>query len=336
MKLKWSFAMLLAWGSASHAREALGEVKVDNLVVRPQFHLVEPAKGDFKIGESLFSVRWLMDEKTSAVFTIGSKSLLGTSVHYTNVENEDLGFVEAYGEYKFDYGTFRAGLQPVEYSLEGKIPEADLNMPRTLIFQKRWVPLRDVGLSYEISNDGYFTHIMVHNGESGPNLDGRPWVTAIWGWEGLRLRMGLAGQTGSTKPESTSSSADTLAGVDPSFEAQWRQGGPFIQWTPPNWQMRLEVDLGELVQEEKIRKYSSGSFTVTHELNSFFWGLRYDQVDPNQSRDNDRISEVSLALGLVSARRTSRLFLVGAKVFEEGAQIPNDELRLIWHLTPQL
>src|SRR5690242_12703369 len=124
MRLLWIFLLLTS--SGAWAREQLGQLKVDNLVVRPQFHLIEPAKADFQIGESLFSIRWEMDTRIAAVFTVGAKTLLGTSIHYTPAVSEDLGFIEGYGEYTSDYGVFRAGLQPVMLGNEGAVGEADL------------------------------------------------------------------------------------------------------------------------------------------------------------------------------------------------------------------
>lgn len=328
---------VLLFSGSLFAREQLGQLKVDNLVVRPQFYLVEPAKAEFQIGDSLFSVRWDMDTRIGAVFTVGAKTLLGTSVHYTDNVSEDLGFIEAYGEYLSDYGTFRAGLQPVMLGNEGAVGESDLDMPRSLLYQRRLAPLRDVGFSYAVDFNGYFTRLMVHNGESGSNIDGRPWVTGRWGWSKPgRWRLGFSGQTGSTKPTATVGSNDTLAGVDENENAQWRMGGPFLVWTPHQWRVAVEGYLGEMDQRSEVRKYSVGYVKVSYEGPKWFWGLRFDQFDPNHSVDSDIERQVSLAFGMTSERRTSRVFLVLTKAFEVGSQQPNDELRLIWHLTPQL
>jgi hypothetical protein len=327
----------MAVSVAAPAREQLGRIEIDNLVLRPQFTLLEPAKANFELGESLFAVRWEMDARVRAVFAVGSKTLLGTSVHFADELPEELGFVEAYGEYESDYGTFRAGLQPVGLGFEGNVREADMDMPRSLIYQRRLAPLRDIGVSYEVDYNGYFTRLMVHNGESGANEDGRPWYTGRWGWGTPdRWRVGFGGQTGTTKPESTSVTDDELAGVNEDEEAQWRMGGPFIVWTPHRWRVALEAYLGELVQNEDLRKFSAGNLTVAYTGRKWFVGLRYDHFDPNHDNKTDLERNVSLALGLTSERRTSRLYLVGTKVFEESGQVPNDELLLIWHLTPEI
>jgi hypothetical protein len=319
------------------AREQLGLLKVDNLVIRPQFYLLEPALGDFQLGESLFSVRWEMDTKIDAVFTVGAKDLIGTSTHYVEELGEDLGFIEAYGEYSSSYGKVRAGLQPVAFGYEGSLGEADLNMPRSLVYQKRLVPLRDIGLSYQIEYMGFFTRMMVHNGESGANVDGRPWYTANWGWrDQRRWQFGLSGQTGTTKPESTNLSQDQLAGVDPLKPAHWRLGGPFMVWTPHRWRLIFEGHVGEVTQEKVTNKYGVGNVSLTHTGEPWFWGIRYDHLDPHLDQDGDQQRQISLSVGYLSERNTSRVFLVVSKVFEETRQLPNDELRLVWHLTPRL
>ncbi len=319
------------------AREQLGKIEIDQLVVRPQFKVIEPAKANFELGESLFAVRWEMDQQISAVFTVGSRELLGTSTHFTDEVTEDLGFVETYGQYISNYGTFRAGLQPVVMGYEGNVAEADMDFPRSLIYQRRLVPLRDIGVSYAVDYNGYFTRMMVHNGESGPNKDGRPWYTGRWGWGAPdRIRVGFAGTTGTTKPESTLLSNDSLANVDPTKDAQWRMGGPFVVWTPGRWRTVFEFYLGEVVQDNDIRKHSAGNLTMSYTGPKWFTGLRYDHFDPNHDNKTDLERHVSLAIGFTTSRRTSRVYLVGTKVFEESGQVPNDQLLLIWHLTPEI
>ena len=148
------------------AREQLGRIEIDQLVIRPQFRLLEPANANFELGESLFAVRWEMDSRVSAVFTVGSNALLGQSVHFVDEVTEDLGFVETYGQFVSDYGTLRAGLQPVGLGFEGNVAEADMDLPRSLVYERRLAPLRDIGVSYAIDFNGFFTRMMIHNGES--------------------------------------------------------------------------------------------------------------------------------------------------------------------------
>src|SRR5512135_2055875 len=197
-----------AWADEK-PREQLGELKIDSLVLRPQFSMTEGGGNNFSLGESLFAVRWRMDTHISGVFAVGSQDLLGTTQLYTPTLSENLGFVEAYGEYTGAYGTFRAGLQPLNFGLDGGVSEEDLDIHRSMLFSERLVALRDIGVSYRIKNNGFFTSVMVHNGESGPNVDNRAWYTANWGWtDDYRLRLGVAGQTGTTKPESTLATGD--------------------------------------------------------------------------------------------------------------------------------
>jgi hypothetical protein len=332
----WLISLGFLFSNLAQA-EQFGLLKIDSLVLRPQFRVAEPSDGDFAIGESMFSVRWRMDQRTSAVFAVGAKNLLGTSIHYKETVTEDLGFVEGYGEFAFEYGTIRAGLLPVDFGLEGSRREADLDLDRSLLFARRWVPLRDIGLSYRIDYDGYFTRLMVHNGESDANVDGRMWYTGAWGYESPRLfQFGVAGQTGSTKPESTNASNDSMAGVDPSREAKWRMGGPFAAWTPHHWRLELEVYLGELVQAELIRKFSTGHVSFGYEWTNWSLHARYDQIDPDQGVDGNRETRPSVAFGYLSERRTSKVYVLLTKVIEESNQVPNDEIRLIWHLTPEI
>ncbi len=334
--MKLLVLLLIPLLAAAEPREQLGTLKIEELVLRPQFRLREPAAGDFQLGESMFSLRWQMDSAVSGVIAVGSAELIGKAHNFTDQINTDLKFIEAYAEYASPYGIFRAGMQPVRFGVEGRERESDLQIGRSLFYQRRLLALRDIGFSYEIENNGFFTSFMIHNGESDTNLDGRIFYTANWGWiQSNRLQIGAAGTTGTTKPVSTSTSNDTIAGVDPTQAAQWRMMGPFILWTPPRWRIDLEAYAGEMVQLKEVRKYSAGHLEVGFDFKSGIGVMgRYDRFDPNHQKDGDTITQASLGVSWKSQRENSRIYLVATKVIEESTQIPNDEIRLIWHLTP--
>lgn len=316
-------------------REDIGELKIHDLLLRPNFLLQEPTDGSFSIGESSFALRWELEQKYAGVIRIGPRTLLNPLARYTSEVNSDIMLVEAYAEFNDPYGRFRLGRLPVEFGYEGRLWERELIFPRSLLFQNRAMMLRDVGGSYEIYHNNFFSGFVIHNGESDRDEDGRIWYTARLGFREEKFEIGLAGQTGGTKPIATSASLDTLGAVDPSEEAKWRLAGIYTAFTRKDWEFVLEAYSGEREQHRKTGRFAAGhadlGIQVAKTLSAH---LRYDTFDPNQGRDGDLERHASIALVLSNRTRSSNLILVGTKVFEETRQRGNDHLRLIWSLSP--
>lgn len=331
--------LLFTLSSAAHAvilHEDIGELKIHDLLLRPNFLLQEPQKAAFSIGESSFALRWELEKRYAGVIRVGPRTLLNPLARYSATVDEDIVFIEAFAEYNDEaYGRFRFGRLPVEFGVEGRKWERDLIFPRSLLFQKRAMMLRDVGAAYDISYNHFYTGIVAHNGESDRDMDGRTWYTARWGYKGEFFDVGVEGQTGSTKPAATSLSTDTLAGVDPTKEAKWRLGGINAAMTISRLEWTIEAYFGEREQEQEIVKFSTGHSDLSYEFSKTFSShLRYDFFDPNQRTYGDLERQVSLALVLSNKTRSSNLILVGTKGVEQGASVANDELRLIWSLSP--
>ncbi len=316
-------------------REEIGELRIHDLLLRPEFLLNEPGDGSFSIGESSFALRWELEETYQGVIRLGSRKLLNPPARYISTVEDDIVLIEAYGQLNHVYGRVRLGRIPVEFGYEGQQWERNLIFPRSLLFQKRVTPLRDLGISYEISQGDFFTGIVAHNGEGDTEQDGRAWYTGRWGYRRDSFEIGVVGQTGSTKPIATSTSGDTLAGVDPTLEAKWRMGGIYGALHRQKWQMVVEAYGGEREQETRVGKFATGHSDLSHEFSRLFSAhLRYDHFDPNLKITGDLVRQASLALMFSNKTHSSNLILVGTKVFEEIKQEANDELRLIWSLSP--
>lgn len=324
-----------SWGFSAVMREDIGELKIHDLLLRPSFLLREPGRGEFSFGESSVALRWELEQKFAGVIRIGPRSLINPSVHYSSEVTDDVLLAEAFAEYNDVYGRVRFGRLPVEFGFEGSQWERNLIFPRSLLFQRRVVMLRDVGLSYYVEHNNWFTGVLISNGESDSDKDGRVWYTGRWGYKGDRFQVGAVGQTGTTKPSSTAESGDTTAGVDTTLPAIWRIGGLFVNATSTDFEWVFEVYMGELDQRGKTTQYAAGHNDFSYSWTRLFsTHLRYDFYDPYVRRNDDLEQQISLALVLSNKTHSSNLILVGTKVLEEGKQTPNDELRLIWSLSP--
>lgn len=351
MKFALVSTLILLLGSATAhslelSKETLGQLDVSDVLLRPNFQLLESSRGAFSLGESSFEVTWRLDEALSGHFRVGSRPLINQPARYSDSVNNDLMLVEAYAEWAGPYGRFRLGRIPLEYGAEGSWLERDLLFARSMIFTKRLVALRDNGFSYEIDGNDFFTSLSVSNGEGDQDLDGRMWQTARWGYrQGKILEVGMMGQAGSTTTQSTVKTTttgttttetpmlDNTGGFNAGEGSRWRMGGVFAQWYPRWWQVVLEGTFGECVQSNGGGKFSVGHLDVVRQFpNMYLLGLRADHFDPNSGKDGDRILEASLLLGVENRTRTSSVLLIGTKVFQEGRSSGNDRLLLVWRL----
>lgn len=315
--------------------EDIGELKIHDLLLRPYFDLHEGREGNFSIGESSFALRWELEQKFAGVIRIGPRTLLNPSARYSNTVNDDVTLVEAFAEYNNVYGRFRMGRLPVEFGYEGRQWERQLIFPRSLLFQKRAMMLRDMGIAYDVSQGNWYTGFVVHNGESDTDQDGRSWYTARWGYKGETFEVGAAGQAGSTRPIATQVSADSLAGVDVTKPERWRLYGLYANLNSKHWDWTLECYQGELEQDTHVSKYATGHTDLSYQWTKRFSShLRYDFFDSNVRVYGDQERQISLALMLSNQTHSSNLILVGTKALEEGIQLHNDEIRLIWSLSP--
>ena len=98
----------------SHAKERLGELRVDKVLLKPRIQTTEPFRVDMNLGESMVGFRWDYKDDTSAYVAIGTENLIGKSAWvYADLERQqsDLTLVEAYGMTSGDTGVWRFGLQ---------------------------------------------------------------------------------------------------------------------------------------------------------------------------------------------------------------------------------
>jgi len=328
--------LMLSLPASAAITERLGEVEVTDLLLKPYFLLSEPQEGEFKLGDTSVQMTWFMDKNFQSTFRIGPKTLRNTMVHFVDEADDSIGIVEGYGQFSSVYGQIRYGLIPVQYGVEGDWQERELFFPRSLLFKSRILPLRDIGAMYSVQHNGYFSSFSVFNGEGDSNPDGRMWYAAKWGWnQEDRLKIGVSGLTGTSKPESTTGLNDPIASVNVENEALWRMGTIYALWTPSQWKTLLEFTMGELVQDDKVQgKFSGGHFDIMYDTPSWSGLLRYDYLEPDTNTDLDIIKEVSVGVIFKNAKQTSWIKLIGTKRIEEGRQRPDDQLRLVWQLTP--
>lgn len=319
------------------AKENLGTLSISDVLLRPSFTAApeDTAARGFSIGESSVAMKWALDESFSGHVRLGSEELVAPPRRFVEiVDPNHIVMVEAYSQYDNPYGRFRLGKLPIEFGLEGAKSEGDLIFPRAFLFEQRIAGLRDIGASYAIEHNHFFTEVVIHNGEGGGDKDGNFWYTGRWGYNFERAQIGLAGQTGKTKPSSTQLSNDTFAGVDPMENAKWRMAGLFASIRPRRFVAELEGYAGERAQDDGVRRFMTGHFDVGYEWTEHFSSfVRYDVVDPEMDIDLNANHRAALAFVYTNKSRNSRLILMAAHDFNEGHD-GDDQYRFIWSLSP--
>ncbi len=337
-----SVAFFLSFSLLAEAAEKLGKFDIDDITLRPRMYVQEEQNSGFGLGESSIGFYWKKDETLSTHWRIGPRFLLNTPAFFGDADTsaKDVATLEAYGEWAGVYGKLRLGLLPVDFGIEGRKKESELLFPRSFIFEERWVNLRDVGINYEIENNGYYTELTIHNGEGLDNPDQRVFVTSRWGWTDFEnLDVGFSAHTGTTKPESTSLAKTHLAAFDKDEKSLLRILDLYGDWHPHGWKLAFEVQAGELEQQEEKTPFKMGYIDLGHRQSDFFsFTFRYEHYDPNYHADDDLKKRISLAFEFSDRLGNSSLILLARKNLEESSELHrelhNDELMLIWRILP--
>ncbi len=337
-------------GGDREPAELLGQFRLKDFVLRPTLAVVDQEPVELSLSHSSLAVSWWQEPDLSVHFRLGPRSLRNSPRWYgLEVEQREalsLHFVEAYVQRRWLNSQISLGLIPLKYSLEGALTEGDLVWPRGLLFSERWVGLRDYGLSWDSSHNGFFTRLNIHHGETSANLDGRYWFTGTWGWSDQRnLILGASAQSGRTTASSTDPDglgfedleAGRMAGFDPELPATWSQGTVFLAWgqrRPRSWHLHSQWTYLRRTQEdfpdsERKRALSGFQADLTYIWNEQLWSLlRYDRLENWRSWMG--------GLAWHSHSKTSSLIWLYSEKSLRGStrQEPERKLELQWRLSP--
>ena len=328
---------------ASVEQERIGKVYLSDMYLSPRFDYAEPRSGKFLLGKSYVAADWTRGELISGQFAFGTKSLLGVPARYGAVNPEEFAVIGAYAQLSSDFGRFRLGLQPIPFGLEGGILDANLRFERSFLYQKSWMGIRDLGFGYSISNAGFFNDWLIHNGESGQDLDNQVWFTTRVGFHKNFFTGGLSAQTGKTNPLSTdptgklaSTPAGSLSttGIKIDLGAKFRFFNLFFAYRSKDFEASLEATTMDVYQINTDTHPNTGhiDFFVPYKE---MWGflLRYDYFD---FKDSVTPTSQSYTIGtcLRSQYETSNLYLYGSRNIMPAPQNDSHQILLVWRVSP--
>ncbi|HRK07244.1 MAG TPA: hypothetical protein PLZ57_05705 [Pseudobdellovibrionaceae bacterium] len=329
------------------AAELGGSVDWDQLWLESGARLVEPRDGEFTLSGARLGARWTFED-VSARVGLGTRNLVARPWRYPGASTErstDLVVVDAWLNWKTSVGDWRFGQQDVPFGIEAA-DDSQRRWTRSLILKRGLVALRDLGLGYRVESGVFASQWLVHNGESGSDLDRETWFTAKIEWENRNekslWRATLSGQTGRTTPTSTAPAGVTSSALElvPTEKShvrlaslgvltRFQVGSEIFEW--------LGEGFGaEVTQDSRSRRWRSGRSDLTWEASSrWAWLLRYEVEDEDLHRDRDSRQEASLGLQFYSLSKTGRALLVATKSWPEVGQAEHRG-EVLFRFSPEL
>lgn len=306
----------------------IGSLKLNGFLLEPMFRWSDgTTKSDgFRLGQAQLGVDWNLNSEIKGVVRLGNAYQVGR-LNGPGEFNSQLGVVEAYAEYHLPVGFLRAGLVPIGFGWDGWTRESNLRFNRNQIFQNLLVPVRDLGISYLVSHNRFYSLLSVHNGESDVNSDQRSQFTATVGYlASTGLNMGLTGMTG------------RYLTADLSEErARWVNG--FLRWGGARTYVRIEGtngDFRKVGSDQLVSNLFSYRVEVSQELGTK-WGIqgRFDHLNSDTTQQDRLRKQIQYGFFWSNEEETSTLFLIGVKNQRSSIQKESDEVRLIWRVTDQ-
>jgi hypothetical protein len=318
-----------ALAANGRSAERIGELSVTDLMLEPTFITQEPegtSSHAFIPGRSYLAVGWKQDSVISARLMLGSRALLVQPARY-GLPDETFGVIEGYAEADSAYGLVRMGYIPIPFGYEGAQTEYEQLFPLSLLYQTRSLMRRDLGASYAISHNSFYSSFAIHNGEGAEDRDRRLWYSARLAWKGpARSEIGLSGMTGRA--------IDLIS----QREEKIRSGNFFAGFNIYGLGLATEATMTTtLYQGNLVRQLLAYHIDALHPLmTNVGLQMRYDFLDPDHGIPDDAHRDFTVGLRIGSQFRTSSFYILGVKRLEEGNERINDQALIVWRMSPWL
>jgi hypothetical protein len=321
--------------------EALGRFRFSEFSLQPRLRLEEPGQGGFEVRQTWLGFEWVKDESIRGSIWLGSSDLTTPAVWFTPKERPDFGIDEAFLEGKNFYADVRAGLINVNQGFEGFYPEWSWIMPESRVRRSGWLVKRDFGLQFRWMTQPFTSILSIHNGESGPNSDGKLWYSGAWQWKNNQgVGTLLTASVGNTRAEATTGASAKSTAVlsqnrfifDGSQDAKIRYGTWALFREDERTLFLVEAGRGEIVQNGEKSPYAWGRLDISWNLGGDLSLLaRYEQWQAN-TKDLESLSKSgSLGFSVTSLDRLQSVS-IWATHNTENPSINNDEYFIVLRL----
>lgn len=322
---------LIGFNVMASASEVKGvkapSISINDLFLQPRLRIVEKSSGGFQAIDANVSMLTKIDAWFDAQVVLGSSSSLNQPA-WVAPTSESLTVLKAIGTYHSPFGDIYAGQFQVPWGLEGTISDKDLWFPRSLFYLNGVFPLYDLGAGYFIDWDKFNFYFAVHNGEGAlnPDRDNRLFVTGQWRYNGpANMKAGI------------SATAGRVSAPNVLTERRLRGANAFFGFHIFGLGLQLEgsflQDLSQTLDKDVVAWHAALEHPVTDNINAL---LRYEELNPNSRVESDVLGRAFIGAEIHNKSSTSRLFVFLVKNTESQNEIKNDEIQVMWRLTPEI
>ncbi|MDZ4678347.1 MAG: hypothetical protein SGI74_12660 [Oligoflexia bacterium] len=306
------------------AAEAL-KVEFDDMFFQSQVHVQEPSLGGidpllWRVGFTSRFVQWAHIKAS-----VGASQLLYRP-YWAAPNAESVSMTDVTGTIHTYFGDIYAGQFRIPWGLQSQ-DETELWLPRTLLYERGFFPLRDTGVGFHVDLDGHYMDLAVHNGEGAnltSNQDNRVFVTGQWGLKGpAHSNLGLSATSG------------RFIAIGTPYETRIRGLNAFFGFNIFGLGLQLEGSIfqtfSQIENTDSLIWHADLEHPIFENINLIG---RYEQLNPNTKVVSNVMGRGYLGGEYHSKDNVSRLFLFFVKNNESIRENPNDMFLLIWRLAP--
>lgn len=336
MRFSWTFllSVLFFCSPKVWAQENLGNFSLGGVFFHPRVEYSESKRAQLNLDSWGVSGVWSLPPNWSVHLLAGSSSLVTPLGFYETPLNKSLDIVEYYARYSFDGSRVEVGQVKLPVGFWGSKPASDHALPKSLIYQKRLVSVRDQGLAFETVFGGFRNRWVIHTGESGPDRDQEWTFSGVWEFQDSRgFFLGAsaqAGRVGATTPAPGQTS--TLPDYTLGQSVRHRLGNLYFGWMKPSSLWVFEGFWGAWSPDEELRQYYNYLVEITNfvrpQIPVYF---RWDHFESKDWVGVPDQTQWSLGAGLSSPYQNSLVLLVLRAHEIEGQQTDHSAV-LSWRL----
>lgn len=320
------FLLCLTASLNSAAAENPASFSVNDIFLQSSAKVQEGNAGGLDFPQWKFGALAKFSPTLELNLSLGSPSLLYLP-SWSTLANQGASLLDVKAQIKTSVADFYAGQFLTPFGLEGTRGENELFFPRSFLYERGLIPLRDYGVGIFSQNDGFYFNVAAHSGEGAnysASTDSRLFGTGQWGYETpTHEALGLSIIEGRVI------NPLTLA------ETKLRGGNLFFKFHLFKMAIDLEGSIFQSILNQVESNYLAWhgdfSYIASDSVNII---ARYEQYNPNTKISSNVLGRGYFGIEWHGKNSFSRLFIYLVKNNESLNEMPNDEVRFVWRITP--
>jgi hypothetical protein len=305
-------------------------ISFKEIYLQETIRAAEQTQGGFDPFQWKLGVEGKLQSDLQVNMSIGQTALLYRPNWITASGGETVSLLEAQVLFKTSVVDIYAGQTLIPWGEEGSKEENELFIPRSFLYEKGLLPLRDLGAGVIARYEGLYFDIFAHSGEGGGYQqagDNRLFVTGQWGYETpTEDRFGVS-VTGGRYLSAASLSETRLKGGNMFFGLHIFSA--YLEAEASYFQSFVTT-AGATTQTDLMAWHGDLQLPASENVNLLY---RYEQYNPNLKVASNILGRGYFGVEWHSRNSFSRFFIFLVKNNESLQETPNDELRLTWRIT---